>query len=302
MNYRGSDPLALADRMAYLEFRKVFRLTRIMRQEGTEQQQFRNCLANLATGQITECDYAFLSARFLQNQFASRANLENAIRLISLNSRIFEYNMQKLTQLGKPVALIRALHNDPRASTISSDKAQGLSSELLLAVGSRVILRQNIFTAAGLCNGTVGEVVDIVYDEAQPGNYHNCFPLCIMVKFPSYNGPQAYTDNVLPIPPVTVSFREGAQSYTRKQFPLQLAYAISIHRSQGLTLNQVVVDIGTSEFALGMIYVAMSRPKTIEGLFIDPGFSFERLEKVNNKSGMQEKQQENNRLDELSNN
>lgn len=121
---------------------------------------------------------------------------------------------------------------------------------------------------------------------------------CIMVEFNSYTGPKFNGSNVLPITPVSVSFQKGLQNFTMKQFPLQPAYAISIHRSQGITLDQAVVDIGPSEFALGMTYVALSRVRTLQGLYLEP-FSYNRLKKINEKKGLLEKRAELRRLENL---
>ena len=54
----------------------------------------------------------------------------------------------------------------------------------------------------------------------------------------------------------------------RKQFPVTVAYAVRIHKCQGLSLDCAIVDLSDNVFCAGMAYVAMSRVRTVEGLHL----------------------------------
>jgi ATP-dependent DNA helicase PIF1 len=61
---------------------------------------------------------------------------------------------------------------------------------------------------------------------------------------------------------------DGKVKYKIHQYPFILAYALSIHKVQGSTLDYAVIDIGYSVFEASMSYVALSRVRSLEGLFI----------------------------------
>ena len=66
----------------------------------------------------------------------------------------------------------------------------------------------------------------------------------------------------------TWSLDENDNSIIKTQIPLIHAWAITIHKSQGMTLDYVVTDIGDNIFEYGQIYVVLSRVKSLDGLFL----------------------------------
>ena len=85
--------------------------------------------------------------------------------------------------------------------------------------------------------------------------------------------------------------------YERQQLPLRLAWALTIHKSQGLTLPKAWIDIGKSERTAGVSYVAISRVKSLASCVIEP-MTYERLTSLKS-ANLQYKLEEENRLDQL---
>src|SRR5271154_886482 len=105
-----------------------------------------------------------------------------------------------------------------------------------------------------------------------------------MVSVPSYRGPTEWyrADGVLivPIVPSVARWEKNGRHCSRKQFPLRLAYAISIHKSQGMTLRKVVIELGLSDFCHGLSFVAISRARAITDIAFLNRIGEQRLKKL----------------------
>ena len=137
------------------------------------------------------------------------------------------------------------------------------------AIGARVMLMRNVNIKSKLTNGARGIVVGYVID----GNAHVTHIsrenmrnqiLAILVKFDF----QSDSDQPIEITRRIVNKFKSIDglSYEIYQFPLRLAWAVTAHKSQGQTLNKVSIDIGTSAFAHGALYVALSRVRKISDI------------------------------------
>ena len=294
-----ADPVSNNGRVIYAAFREVYKLEVIQRQAGDseDQQAFRDLLLRLRNGLSTVNDWNLLKARVSSLiPTVERHTFANATRLFPLWAKVKDYNLMMLRRLRVPIAKIKAVHNGQGASKASSDDAKGLEAELLLAVGARVMLTVNVWTSQGLVNGAMGTIRDIVFAD---GSGPTSLPIAAMVEMDDYSGP-AYTDpdghKVVPITPVRYSWEGKSGSCFRLQLPLCLAWAVTVHKSQGLTLPKAVIDLENSEFAAGLSFVAISRVRALTDLLFDVAPSLERLQKIRQSTRLQERVQEEDRL------
>ncbi|KAM4067814.1 PIF1-like helicase [Hirsutella rhossiliensis] len=106
-------------------------------------------------------------------------------------------------------------------------------------------------------------------------------PAVIMVDFDSYDGPPYLTTNegrkISPILPVRRDFLVGNETCARTQFPLIVAFAITVHKCQSLTKDQIVTDLATRDFQAGISYVAVSRVTSLQGLLLEAPFDRQSL-------------------------
>ncbi len=119
----------------------------------------------------------------------------------------------------------------------------------------------------GLCNGAAGLVHQTLYYE---GHALPSLPIAILVDFVKYCGPRFLNNrpNCVPIPPMLSEWMSAGKHLSRQQLPLQLRYAMTIHKSQGQTLDKADIDTGRAELAAGCTFVAISRlHKLADGLF-----------------------------------
>ncbi|GLJ34333.1 hypothetical protein SUGI_0690370 [Cryptomeria japonica] len=131
--------------------------------------------------------------------------------------------------------------------------------ELYLCEGAQVMLIWNIDFEVGLVNGARGVVVGFTYGEMEDRWDISPKGLWPVVRF------HCLRENIVVKPVVWEVFENGGVVASRMQVPLILAWAVSVHKCQGMTLDRVETDLSRA-FEFGMVYVALSRIKSLEGL------------------------------------
>ena len=151
-----------------------------------------------------------------------------------------------------------------------------LKKILTVKINARVMITTNIDVSDGLTNGAMGTVTNVVIND------RTAEMITILVSFDSKHvGQEAMhtsvykstNKNAVPIYQIQATFpihKKASCQATRSQLPLTLAWAIIIHKCQGLTLPEIVIDMtpAKSRFKPGKAYVAFSRVRTIDKLHI----------------------------------
>jgi ATP-dependent DNA helicase PIF1 len=224
-------------------------LTEIIRQGDSK---FQNCLNNVRIGNLTPEVYEILESckgKILNNNFGIIPT-----KLYSTNYDVDRVNNIELDNLSKDGRQfyqydmeIKPQGNTKLNMTDKYKKYCNAPEEIQLCLGAQVILLKNLDLGNGLANGSRGVIIDFVDD----------FPL---VKF--LNGMEIL------ITPHVWEIKENDKIVMYiQQIPLKVAYAISIHRGQGCSLDYVQVDL-SNIFEYGQAYVALSRVKNLSGLSI----------------------------------
>ena len=253
---------------------------------------FRNLLLRLRNGETTEDYWKQLLDRE-PSRITQLDEFKNVTRLYYTNEEVAKYNYDCLTELKEPIANVDAKHSSEQAKKISPQEIFGLQPKLLIARGARVMLTMNLWPSAGLCNGSSGTVVDIIYEtKHQPP----LLPIAVVVQFDKYSGPSMTNmPCCVPIPPITAKVHHGNVVHERQQLPLTLAWAFTIHKSQGMTLDKAWIDIGKKESTLGVTYVGISRVRNLSSLVIEP-MTFDRLKNIKKSASLEFRLNEEQRL------
>lgn len=222
---------------------KTFYLQDIFRQSEDE---FIDILNDFRVGKLRG-----RSADIIQNRIAVFPN-EEIVRLFTHNIQVDKWNTAKLLSIeNQPERTFEAIISGDAAETQSLVKDLVTPKTLTLKIGARVMITANQTSHGELiaANGETGTVVDID-------------PVRETVRVRKDSGSEFLAERF-----TWYYNRNKPNSGAFCQLPLRLAYAMTIHKSQGLTLNSAVVDIRAARDP-GQAYVAVSRVRSLDGLWL----------------------------------
>jgi ATP-dependent DNA helicase PIF1 len=236
------DSLAIKDiPLLTIELTKVYRQT---------DEEFLEILNAIRDGDVANIDFEHLNERFNPD---FNAGEDSYIYLCSHNKLADDINQQKLAEIKVSPATFEAkLFGEFKENQFPNEQF------LELKIGAQVMfIRNDISGEKKYFNGKIGEISAL--DEKEIKVVLEGSEREITVKREVWEQKKYSLDGEKNIKEEVLGSFE--------QFPIKLAWAVTIHKSQGLTFDKVIIDAGKS-FTAGQVYVALSRCRTLEGIVL----------------------------------
>lgn len=223
-----------------IEFTKVYR--------QTDDSLYLRILENVRMNRLTADDISMLNRRICKPQSSDGL----VITLAARNKTVDSINQKHLNEIQSEEFVYEGIIDK------SFDRKKlPVELSLHLKVGAQVMFTRNDISKRW-ANGTLAKVVKLSKEE-------------IVVELndgQQYSVPritwEAYSHEYIPKERKIIKTLTG--SFT--QFPLKLAWAITVHKSQGMTFDKMSLDLSRGLFASGQLYVALSRVRSLSGLFL----------------------------------
>lgn len=213
---------------------------------------FKKLLNDIRKGNLTNSDFSSIKECLLKNT----NNLEiKPIKLYPTKNKVSKLNLKELLKLNSEEKEYQCKFNIGKTKFKEEEidreikyliKNSLFDEKLVLKKGCQIMCVSNLDLSKGICNGSTGKVIDFINGHPK-------------VKF--------YNKEELIIEP-TIWQSEKIPELSITQYPLILAWALTIHKSQGATLDIAEIDVGSSIFTFGQTYVALSRVRNLEGLYL----------------------------------
>ena len=226
-------------------------LTNIFRQDASER-EFKETLNRIRIGETTDNDI-----RLLNSRMTNIVNNDDTIYLTTRREIATDINSKKLNNLPvssiKYKGLIIDAFDAGDGNKINEDKLPA-PYELELKKGAQIMLLRNDKSGRWV-NGTIGIIQELKETS-----------ISVLINRKLHSVEKETWEQIEYKYNITENKIEKQIIGKYVQYPLQLAYAITIHKSQGMTFDKINIDIGQGAFTHGQVYVALSRCKTLNGI------------------------------------
>ncbi len=233
--------------MEFVELEKIYR---------QKDEKFIRLLNSIRNNTATPGDLALLNKRFDPGFKPDEKDFYVYLTTTNdLSRRINDEHLKKVG--GEPFYFEGTIKGEFEEKYLPTDIS------LCLKIGAQVMLLNNDSQGRWI-NGSIGKIIDIeetkenvadaVLVELENGETVEVAPYEWTIYSYAYN------------PRLNILETETVGSFS--QYPLKLAWSLTIHKSQGKTFPKVIIDIGSGTFAHGQMYVALSRAVTLEGLVL----------------------------------
>ena len=224
-------------------------LQHVYRQTDTN---FINILNEVRENRLTPGGLAMLNSRYCDESVIKKCG-DGVIRLTTHNATVNSYNEQRMNELkGARYAFDAIVTGTFPETSYPAEKT------LELKKGCQVMFLKNDSQGTRYYNGKLGIITSIDDEHIRVRGLDDDIEVEVQ--------PDVWTNARYVIDKETKEIREEIEGEFR-QYPLRLAWAITVHKSQGLTFDRAVIDVNAA-FAAGQVYVALSRLRSLDGLML----------------------------------